>query len=83
MYEKLYAARFKWFNIGLKLLLSVDVLHGIECNHCNEADMLRSMLEHRLKKTSLTWKELLNSLRSPIVGDYMTANMIEKRYHNT
>ena len=81
LYERLFPARAKWRNIGLKLKVEPDTLKAIASKHNNPDDCLREMLTKRLQAVgSLSWREVCNCLRSRIVdrNDVHVAEKIEE-----
>ena len=61
----------KWFNIGLKLGISVGTLNAIKKNNNQDPDnCLTAMLEHWLNngRPKPSWAELVKALKSPMVG---------------
>ncbi len=79
LYERLFPARAKWRNIGLKLKVEPDTLEAIASKHNNPDDCLREMLTKRLQAVgSLSWREVCNCLRSPIVDRNDVAEKIEE-----
>ncbi len=68
VFELLFPARTKWYSLGLALEVNSDTLDSIEEN--NPVDIcLRKMLKTVLHtKTSLTWSDLCEALRTPTVG---------------
>ena len=78
VYESVFCARAKWYNIGLALNLltnDLDVLRGL-----SHDDPLREVLQYWLRRTNPapTWSKLIEALRSPIVGEYQLAEKLEK-----
>ena len=66
VYTKLFDARNKWFDIGLALNTKFSTLESIESDN---SDRLRWMLAHRIQSGGpLTWADLCNCLKHPIVG---------------
>ena len=69
--ESVWDARVKWFNIGLKLGISVGTLNAIKKNNNQDPDdCLTAMLEYWLNngKPKPSWAELAKALKSPMVG---------------
>ena len=78
VYESVFCARARWYNIGLKLNLhtsDLQVLRGL-----SHDDALREVLWYWLRRTNPapTWSKLIEALRSPIVGEYQLAEKLEK-----
>ena len=69
--EAVWDARVKWFNIGLKLGVSVSTLNAVKKNNNQDPDdCLTAMLEYWLNngKPKPSWAELAKALKSPMVG---------------
>ena len=69
--EAVWEARVKWFNIGLKLGISVGTLNTIKKNNSHDPDdCLTAMLEYWLNngKPKPSWAAVANALKSPMVG---------------
>ena len=69
--EAVWEARVKWFNIGLKLGISVGTLNAIKKNNSQDPDdCLTAMLEYWLNngKPKPSWAAVANALKSPMVG---------------
>ncbi len=78
LYERLFPARAKWCNIGLKLKVDLDTLEAIALKHNNPDDCLREILAKRLQAGGpLSWREVCDCLRSPIVDRNNLAEEIE------
>ena len=69
IYDKLFKARTKWFNIGLTLKVDNETLLSISIRHRDDPDKcLLEMIVYSLKACSLTWRDLCDCLRSPTVA---------------
>ena len=79
VFEKLFKARTKWFQIGMKLTMDIETLNSIAMkNQDNTENSLLKMLTHRLQAGgSLTWRDLCDCLRSPTVDRNDVAQKIE------
>ena len=69
--EVVWEARAKWYNIGLKLGISVGTLDSIsKANNQNPDDCLTAMIKDWLKngKPKPSWAQLAKALKSPMVG---------------
>lgn len=66
VFEEVFEARSKWYNIGLKLKVPVGSLETIKGENDDAADCLREMLKISLKSIShkLTWMSLGSSQKS-------------------
>ena len=88
MYERLYKASAKWYNIGIYLKVSIDTLKSIEKEYRGiPEECLREMLIKCLQTTKpLTWRDVYVCLISPTVQREDIAEEIEKwiqgKYHN-
>ena len=82
VYMKLYSARTRWFNIGILVKIDRTTLECIRVRNRDDPDgCLREMLTHRLQAEGpLTWRDLCNCLRSPIVGRDDVAEEIIKLF---
>ena len=80
VFEKLFKARTKWFEIGMKLTVDIETLNSIKReNQVDSQKCLLEMLAHRLQAGgSLTGRDLCDCLRSPIVGRNDVAYQIEE-----
>ena len=70
VYEKLYSARTKWFNIGILVKIDDTTLESIKVRNDKDPDgCLREMLTLRLQTGGpLTWRDLCDCLRSKTVA---------------
>lgn len=72
VYERLYHARTKWYNFGLKLKITSSDLDAIGQQYFhNPANCFREVLSNWLRQksdTERTWAKLTDALRSPTVG---------------
>ncbi len=80
--EELLDVRSKWFDIGLKLKLSVGILEGIRGQYANPSEALREMLLHWLKKVDPppTWEGLACALESCTVGEPRLAEQLRTKF---
>ena len=77
--EEVWEARVKWYNIGLKLGISVGTLDSIgKANNQNPDDCLTAMIKDWLKngKPKPSWAELAKALKSRMVGYAQLAEQI-------
>ena len=79
VYEKVFSARPKWYNIGLALGLPLATLDSIRMKYREDpSDCLREMLKVRLKlENPLMWREIIRALRKPTVGESKLADQLE------
>ena len=70
VYERLYSARTKWFNIGILVKIDNTTLESIKVRNRDDPDgCLREMLTHCLQAGGpLTWRDLCDCLRSKTVA---------------
>ncbi len=81
VYEALFEVRAKWRPIGLKLDLTPGTLDAIEQAKANPSDRLEAVLLHWLRVTvGATWKQLIDALRSALVGEIQLAEKLELKY---
>ena len=78
VYEKLIKAAGKWFNLGLALKVSPNTLINISDKHRDNETCLREMLIAHLNTATLTYSEICQSLRAPIVRLDALAEAIEE-----
>ena len=69
VYESVFHARARWYNIGLKLNLPSSDLEVLKNLSPDEA--LREVLRSWLQRTNSapTWSRLMEALRSPTMGE--------------
>ena len=79
---ELYEARTKWYFVGLKLKVPADVLDTIESESDDLAEMFLRVLKTALKRVEplLTWRAVVEALKSPTVGLQLLAKKIEAKY---
>ena len=69
IYEALFDARDKWYDIGMFLKLQIETLNGIENNEVQLDRQFRKMLLLWLQSgKNRTWYALADALRSKFVG---------------
>ena len=73
-------ARSKWYNIGLKLGISVDTLDAVKIYHREDCDECYTEVLKRWLRNDLspTWSALADALRPPIVGMSHIADLLKK-----
>ena len=78
--EKLLDVSHKWFNIGLKLKLSVGTLERLRNQYPDVSTCLREILLEWLKKVDppSTWEGLACALESRVVGEARLAEQLRK-----
>ena len=77
-----FAARTKWYDIGLKLNVPVDTLDSISTDgqFHNHGEKLRETLKLWLKTAKPTWQDIVDALKSRVVGEPRLASDIEAEY---
>ena len=85
--EVLNDAHAKWYDIGLQLRLRVGTLDAIKEQYDDPSHCLRETLKTWLKTCPLhvppTWKNIVNALRSCIIGEVRLAADLEQKYCST
>ena len=79
VYQRLYEARSKWYNIGIWLGVDAESLTCINVQNREDPEKcLGQMLNKHLgSSNSLTWKDLCDCLMSPMVDRPIVAKQIE------
>ena len=80
VYKELYQVRAKWRRIGIELNLALGTLDAIEQKKSDPADWLEKVLTEWLNKETATWRELVDALKSPPVGETKLAKELEQKY---
>ena len=78
--KAVWEAHQRWFDIGLKLDLSMSDLNAIKASHCNSVELCFSeMLTIWLKQVdpAPTWSALVGALQLPTVGYEELAKRVE------
>ena len=84
VWETVYEARTKAYEIGLILKVAVDTLDSIDKRYDDPSDKLREVLKTWLRTASKpTWQDILDALRSRVVGQLKLASDIEAKYCTT
>ena len=81
--EELNIIRAKWYDVGMQLRVSVDTLDAIKRENQNySSDCLRETLKTWLKTCpkSPTWKNIIDVLRSSVVGEVTLALDLEHKH---
>ena len=82
--EALNKACVKWYNIGMQLGVEIDRLDVIKEQYDNPSDCLRETLKTWLKTySSPTWSNIVDSLRSSVVGEVRLADDLKHKYCST
>ncbi len=78
IYGALFEVRAKWRPIGLELGLTPGTLDAIEQMKINPSDRLEAVLLDWLRgATAATWEQLIDALRSVLVGANQLAEKLE------
>ena len=84
VWETVYEARAKAYEIGLILKVAVDTLDSNDKKHDDPSDKLREVLKTWLRTASKpTWQDILDALKSRVVGQPKLASDIEAKYCTT
>ncbi len=75
---ELLPAKNKWRAIGTALELKAHDIEGI--NGTDSQQALTKMLSTVLERTPLTWEQLIDVLREPLVSQDGLANELAKKY---
>ena len=86
--EELNNVSAKWYNIGLQLGVRVGTLDAIEKQYSDPTDRFRKTLTTWLKTSfpsqtcvcSPTWTNIVEALRSSVVGEARLAADLEQKY---
>ena len=83
--EELYVARTKWYKVGLRLKVPVDILDCIRKEFDDAGDQLCEAIKNWLKRVGVepTWRALVDALRSQSVGESQLADRLEAKYCST
>ena len=83
--EELLDVSHQWFDIGLKLKLSVGTLERVRDQYPDPSASLREILLHWLKKVDPppTWEGLACALESRTVGESRLAEQLRTKYCKT
>ena len=79
--DAIWAARAKWYDIGLRLGISADTLDAIDNAHQHKPE---ECFTHTIKEwlrnddPRPTWEALADALRSPVVGHAHLAENLSK-----
>ena len=79
--EESFAARSKWYDLGLMLKVPVNSLDSIRSQFDDKSEQLREMLKSWLKSTHKpSWVSLVNALSCRAVGEIKLAKALEEKY---
>ncbi len=81
--EELCGVRFKWYNIGLQLGLSMGILETIRHDYRDQSmDCLREVLRTWLKSgCDTTWNRVIQGLMSPAVAEGRLSCALKTKYY--
>ena len=80
VWETVYGARTKAYEIGLILHIAVDTLDSIDERYDDSSDKLREVMKTWLRTASKpTWQDILDALKSHVVGQPKLASDIEAK----
>ena len=79
--QDLSGVKQKWYEIGEELRFSVT-LDNIRIKYSDPDVCLKELLRKRLEKgrSVITWRNIVDALRSPDVGDPQLADQLEAKY---
>ena len=77
--QELSGVKQKWYEIGEGVGLSVT-RDEIRIKYSDLDVCLRELLIKRLERGSTTWRNIVDALRSPRVGDSQLAGQLEAKY---
>ena len=78
--DLIWDARPNWFNLGLKLRVSLATLTMIDERNSNGDVCFRKMLSEWLKSVEPSWEKLLLALSQPSVGYKKLAKKIAEKF---
>ena len=82
--EELHNVRAKWYDVGMQLQVNVGTLDPIKEQYNNLSHCLRETLKAWLKTSpSPTWSDIVDSLRSSVVGEVRLADNLKHKYYST
>ena len=70
----------KWQYIGEELGVEQDSLSRISINHSDPGDCLRDVLSERFESCATTWKNIVDVLKTPRIGESLLADNLEAKY---
>ena len=79
--QELTAVSEKWEYIGAKLGVGQYSLSDVSTKHSDPGDCLREVLSERLRNCATTWGDIIAALRSPRIGDFQLADILEAKYY--
>ena len=79
-YEELITVSLKWYDLGLALGLDRNTLENIKDINSKNETRLRETLSKRDNIKLLSWTEIIEALRNPIVGKNTLADRLQRKY---
>ena len=81
IYEKVFPACAKWYNLGLALGVDTGTLDAIKLTHNNECGAcVRETLKKINQTKNLSWTDIVTALKNPIVGQNALADSIQREF---
>ena len=77
--QELRPVQHKWESIGNELLYLFNA-DNIRHQYHDDGDCLRAMLKKQLQDPYPTWRNIVDALRSPGVGESELADQLEAKY---
>ena len=78
--QELTSVSEKWQDIGEELGVEQSSLRYISTNHSDPDDCLREVLSRRFQSCATTWKNIVDVLRTPRIGESHLADNLEAKY---
>ena len=78
--QELRPVQHKWESIGRELQPLFISADNIRHQYHDPGDRLRAMLKQQLQLYTTTWRNIVDALRSPDVGDLQLADQLEAKY---
>ena len=78
--DELHDVRKMWYEIGLRLQVSVEDLETISSEHKSDQHSLRRVILLWLKSGTATWAALCEALSNRTVGEVTLAGKLRERY---
>ena len=81
VFEALYSIAPNYVNFGMKLKVHLNTIKIFEVQYASPYDCLLEVLDYRLKQLPpLTWRSIVQALRSPTMEQHDIAKAIESQY---
>lgn len=78
--KELYGIASKWRSLGIQLKMPQSTLMSIDFECSDPVRGLEEMLTWSLEIRELSWKVIVDVLRSPVLGEMRLAMEIEQKY---